>query len=96
MTPPAVSGDPTVPEVPPGAFGAALGLWTDPKYVRVCSGGRTFVTDPATTDACVPHTPAPTGYVARAEWAERMSRTHRQVRCPGCGLFKVWVRKETR
>jgi hypothetical protein len=25
-------------------------------------------------------------------WAEQMSKTHIQSRCPSCGLFKVWTR----
>lgn len=84
----------SAPEAHPFLFGAALGLLADPKYVRICGGGA-LVVAPATTDACVPHTPAPEGYVARAEWAERMMLTHRQRRCPGCGLYQVWVRKVT-
>lgn len=43
---------------------------------------------------CADHTPAPPGYLAWHEWAERMSATHEQRRCPGCGLFAVWVAKE--
>jgi hypothetical protein len=42
------------------------------------------------------HTLCPTGYVDFMEWAERKGRTHRQVQCPGCGLFKVWVPKKRR
>lgn len=38
-------------------------------------------------------TDAPTGYVARFEWAEEMSRTHEQRQCEGCGLYKIWVPK---
>jgi hypothetical protein len=37
------------------------------------------------------HTPAPEGYLAFDEWAERMSKTHRQVQCPGCGRWQIWV-----
>lgn len=37
------------------------------------------------------HTPVPFGYIARAEWAERMAKTHRQTKCPGCGLWMIWV-----
>lgn len=37
------------------------------------------------------HTPAPSGYVAWGEWAEAMSRTHRQRACPGCRLLSIWV-----
>ena len=36
------------------------------------------------------HTPLPGGYVARQLWAEQKARTHKQTRCPGCGLFAVW------
>ena len=39
------------------------------------------------------HTPSPAGYLAWHEWADRKSRRHYQVRCPGCGLFAVWRRK---
>lgn len=49
---------------------------------------------PATTGECKPHTPAPAGYLAWHEWAEKKSRTHQQGRCPGCGLFLIWQPKE--
>lgn len=39
------------------------------------------------------HTPAPKGYMAWCDWVEHISKTHRQVECPGCGLFLVWVPK---
>lgn len=39
------------------------------------------------------HTPQPEGYLAWHEWAEKKSRRHYQVRCPHCGLYKVWRRK---
>lgn len=32
----------------------------------------------------------PQGYLEWHEWAERMSRTHHQERCPGCQLYTVW------
>jgi predicted RNA-binding Zn-ribbon protein involved in translation (DUF1610 family) len=32
----------------------------------------------------------PLGYVAWHVWAEKLGRTHRQERCPGCGRFSVW------
>lgn len=41
--------------------------------------------------ACAKHTPCPSGYLAWHEWAEEMAKTHRQVRCKGCGLYAVWV-----
>jgi len=35
----------------------------------------------------------PRGYVEWQNWAEKMSKTHRQLACPGCGLLTVWVLK---
>lgn len=40
------------------------------------------------------HTPAPVGYLAWHEWAERMAETHVQQRCPACGRWAVWIPKE--
>lgn len=40
------------------------------------------------------HTPQPRGYLAWHEWAEEMSKTHVQERCPGCGLLHIWVPKQ--
>lgn len=37
------------------------------------------------------HTPAPSGYLAWHEWAEEMMRTHTVRRCPGCGLYAIWI-----
>ncbi len=37
------------------------------------------------------HTPCPQGYLQWFAWAAKMARTHKQVRCGGCGRFKVWV-----
>ena len=37
------------------------------------------------------HTPCPSGYAQVQTWARQMARTHRQARCPRCGLFVVWV-----
>lgn len=41
------------------------------------------------------HTRQPWGYVAWHEWAEKMSRTHVQVECPGCGRLMIWKRSKT-
>ena len=37
------------------------------------------------------HTSGPLDYAAWHEWAERMSQTHQQRRCEGCGRWAVWV-----
>jgi hypothetical protein len=42
---------------------------------------------------CEPHTPCPKGYLARAEWFEKMAETDIQRRCCGCGLWAVWEPK---
>lgn len=42
------------------------------------------------------HTPSPAGsgdYFAWYAFAERMRKTHRQVRCPRCGLWAIWEPK---
>lgn len=39
------------------------------------------------------HTPEPDGYLGWHAWAAKMSRKHRQVRCPECGLWAIWVPK---
>lgn len=28
------------------------------------------------------------------EWADQMSETHNQERCPGCGLYVIWTPKK--
>jgi hypothetical protein len=39
------------------------------------------------------HTKQPAGYVAWFEWAEKKGKTHRQIRCHGCNLLKIWIPK---
>lgn len=36
----------------------------------------------------------PAGYVGWHEWAAKKGRTHRQRKCPTCGLYAIWVPKE--
>jgi hypothetical protein len=43
-----------------------------------------------------PGQPAQGDYMGWCAWADSMSKTHRQVRCPMCGLFFVWVLKKRR
>lgn len=37
------------------------------------------------------HTPCPDGYIQWHAWARRMNRTHKQIRCTGCGRFAIWI-----
>lgn len=37
------------------------------------------------------HTVCPPGYVEWHEWAAKKHRTHVSTKCPGCGLYKLWV-----
>ena len=39
------------------------------------------------------HTPSPVGYLPWHDWAARKSKTHKQIKCEGCGLFLIWVLK---
>jgi len=47
------------------------------------------------TDMKCRHTKQPQGYLAWHEWADKKSKKHFQVKCPACGLLKVWKRKPT-
>lgn len=40
------------------------------------------------------HTPQPDGYLAWHEWADKKSKTHYQIKCPGCDLYAIWVPKK--
>lgn len=42
------------------------------------------------------HAASPEGYLAWHEWAERMSETHTQRRCPECGFWSIWEKRMTR
>jgi hypothetical protein len=42
---------------------------------------------------CDDHMDGPDGYLAWHDWAKRMGQTHYQLRCGGCGLYKIWIRK---
>lgn len=39
------------------------------------------------------HTEMPKGYADWHAWAEKKAKTHRQVKCVGCGRYEIWVRK---
>lgn len=42
------------------------------------------------------HTPQPEGYIQWHAWAEQMGKTHRQVKCGGCGRYSIWVPRKRR
>jgi hypothetical protein len=42
---------------------------------------------------CV-HTPSPQGFLDWHAWAAEKNKTHRQRRCPVCGLWAIWVPKD--
>ncbi len=50
--------------------------------------------DTGETHFCDEHAVGPDNYVARQDWFKMMAKTHRQLRCDGCGLWKIWVPKE--
>ena len=38
------------------------------------------------------HAPSPRGYLAWHTWAEEKAKTHRPIRCEGCGRYSIWVK----
>ena len=42
------------------------------------------------------HTPDPPGYIKWHEWAAKMSKTHKQRKCSGCGLYAIWEPRAVR
>jgi hypothetical protein len=39
---------------------------------------------------------APHDYLGWHRWAEEMSKTHKQIRCEGCGLWAIWIPKNAK
>ena len=39
------------------------------------------------------HTKCPECYVEWYYWAEKMKKTHKQIKCKGCGLWSIWVKR---
>jgi hypothetical protein len=57
---------------------------------------KQLVGDGHVVDVCrnvANHTLGPEGYIQWEPWARRMSKTHRQMKCPHCGLYTMWVPK---
>jgi hypothetical protein len=42
---------------------------------------------------CKNHTDAPCGYIQWHEWARKKAKTHKQLKCHECGLYKIWIRR---
>lgn len=40
------------------------------------------------------HTKQPKGYMQWHYWVEKKSEKYRQVRCDGCNLLTIWVKKD--
>ena len=61
--------------------------------IYLCGGD--FTLRPDTESDCpdrAKHSPMPSGYVDRSEWAGSMlSHGARQLRCPTCGLYAIWM-----
>lgn len=41
------------------------------------------------------HRIGPSGYLARANWADQMIKSHVQSQCPRCGLWVIWTPKQS-
>jgi hypothetical protein len=39
------------------------------------------------------HTKCPEAYLQWHDWADKKSKTHKQIKCEGCGLYVIWVKK---
>ena len=39
------------------------------------------------------HTKHPKNYQEHSDWADKMQKTHFQIKCPNCGLYALWVKK---
>lgn len=44
----------------------------------------------------VHHTACPSDYIGWHAWARKKSKTHKQVKCSGCGLYAIWVPKKSK
>jgi len=73
--------DPTVPLSPQEkTAGEDPMKRATPRPADLCAGRHT-------------HTVCPSEYHQWHAWAEKKMRTHRQVRCPTCGLWTIWKKK---
>lgn len=59
--------------------------------VRDKDGGNAMSREPARCN----HTAQPLGYMEWHRWASKKAKTHRQRKCPHCGLWAIWVPKKS-
>lgn len=67
-----------------------------PYRIYLCGNDQRLRDDSEVCADHANHTPSPDGYIEWHHWAKEMSKTHRQVKCPTCGLYAIWVPKEQR
>ena len=63
-------------------------------HIHVCFPDLTPVKDTSDCPNSDLHTPSPDGYDGWHEWANEMTKTHKQKKCPGCGLLAIWEKKK--
>lgn len=56
--------------------------------------GKTTERDKYFAELGCKHTKCPEGYIGWHMWAEKKVKTHKQERCPKCGLWAIWKRKK--
>lgn len=74
------------------AIGAQRQLTGASPYDQNQEGRQASTAVPIHAMKCSKHTKAPSGYMEWYYWAERKSKTHKQIKCPDCGLFKIWIK----
>lgn len=70
-------------------------------FVQVHIDGHAMVVCPACAGGgwpgkpltCADHTPSPERYLAWHEWADKMTKTHKQIQCPECQMWMIWIPK---
>ena len=61
------------------------------RSIFVCGGDTTCHLDTSDCPNNANHEPSPSGYTDWHEWAKAKNRTHKNSKCPDCGLFKIWT-----
>ena len=61
--------------------------------IFVCGGDDRLVSDNSDCPNNANHEASPLGYCEWHEWAKAKNRTHKNSKCPDCGLFKIWTER---